>query len=604
MTGSGRIQLLPDHVINKIAAGEVVERPASVLKELLENALDAGASSIEVSLVDGGRKLIRVADDGSGMNRDDALLAIERHATSKIRDSEDIEHISTLGFRGEALAAISSVSRFTLLTRLAGELEGTEIEISGGRLIHVRAAGCPPGTDIAVRNLFFNVPARKKFLRAAATEQQHARQMFLLHALAHPDVAFRLVMDEREQHRLAAAETLEARLGELYGQDFAGDLVPVDFSREGYRVWGLIGKPTLHRSDRSDQITFVNRRPATAPVVHYALGEVYRGMVPKGRHPVLFLFLEVPPDAVDVNVHPTKKEVRFRVLSMVRDLLIEGLSRALKKPTLDRGADIPAPGARQTAGPALAPETLHLPDLQPPFPPKPPMPQMDAVPAVPGSRSTPPRGASSPGEPVAASPAASSPDSPWGSATFLGTVGNGYAVFAIPEGMLLLDPQAAHERVLYEQYLHQIQSNHIPAQPLLQPETIDLPPVKGDTLRRHLSSLHELGFGISDFGGDTFLVDALPACLGDAPLRALLDDLTTALTEGGQKRAMGDLLRERIARSACATAVGGARRLKEEEALSLLNALAGADMPYTCPHGRPTVILTRRSELDRKFGKG
>lgn len=593
MTRPGRIQLLPDHVINKIAAGEVIERPASVLKELLENALDAGATAIEVQLVDGGRKLIRVADDGSGMTRDEALLAVERHATSKIRDSEDIEHITTLGFRGEALAAISAVSRFTLLTRPAEELEGTELQIAGGRMVSVEAAGCPPGTDIAVRNLFFNVPARKKFLRAAATEQQHARQMFLLHALAHPEVGFRLTLDEREVHRLTPAEGLAARLGELYGPDFAADLLPVDFSRAGYRVRGLAGKPTLHRSDRTDQVTFVNTRPASAAVIHYAIGEVYKGAIPRGRHPVLFLFLDVPPDAVDVNVHPTKKEVRFRNNTAVRDTLIEALATALNRlvaaPAQPGGPSAAAP--RPAAPPSLAPEPLNLPDLHPPFPRKKPDPPHTDI--------LPPAAAPEAPQP-APEPAA---ESPWGRAEFLGHIAEGYAVLAIPEGMLLLDPQAAHERVLYEQYLAQIRHAKIPGQPLLHPETLDLPPVKADTLRRNLKALHELGFGISDFGGDTFMVDSLPACLGAAPLRELIDDLATTLEEGGRKSALKDLVRERIARSACATAVRGGHRLREEEVLTLLDRLARADMPYTCPHGRPTVILTRKSELDRKFGK-
>ncbi|MCZ7592521.1 MAG: DNA mismatch repair endonuclease MutL [Kiritimatiellae bacterium] len=301
------VQVLSDAVINKIAAGEVVDRPASVVKELVENALDSGASSIRVDLLGGGRQAVVVSDDGAGMSRDDAILSVERHATSKIRDVHDIENVATLGFRGEALAALASVSRFTLTTRPREQEGGTEITISGGRVLDVTDVGCSPGTTVAVRNLFFNVPARRKFLRTEQTELSHARQVFLIHALAHPQVAWTLRVDERELYQLAGGASLEERIRQLFGGEILAGLRQVDGTREGVRVHGMASLPQMTRGDRTEQYIFVNGRAASAPVVAFAISEAYQALIPRGRQPVLFLFIELPADEVDVNVHPAKK---------------------------------------------------------------------------------------------------------------------------------------------------------------------------------------------------------------------------------------------------------------------------------------------------------
>ena len=355
MIESIAIRLLPDHVINKIAAGEVVERPASVLKELMENAIDAGATRIEVSVVGGGKRALVVTDNGSGMSRDDALLSVERHATSKIRDVEDIEQIGTMGFRGEALAAIASVSRFGLITRRADRESGTEVTLAAGRVLSVDDAGCPPGTTITVRSLFFNVPARRKFLRTEQTEFAHVKQMFLVHALAHPDLALHLRADDRPIYELPSGASLKERIRDVFNADLMQSLVPIDYADVEARISGFAGLPRTHRADRSEQYIFVNGRPASAPVVGHAVREAYHTLIPRGRSPVLFLFIETDPGQVDVNVHPTKKEIRFRRSREIRDAVMSAIHHALHP--APEGAGQPRAGPGYAASPS-APEPL------------------------------------------------------------------------------------------------------------------------------------------------------------------------------------------------------------------------------------------------------
>ena len=334
----GHVRVLPIAVANKIAAGEVVERPASIVKELVENALDAGAKKISVTVTQGGRKLVSVADDGCGMTKDDAVLSLERQATSKIRDVTDIEEIDTLGFRGEAIPSIASVSRFTLTTRRADSDEGTEIQVNAGVLADVRAAGCPPGTRVEVRDLFCNVPARRKFLRAYATEEAHVRQVFTVHALAHPAVGFSLESDGRELYSLAPADSLADRVRELFGPEFLENALEIggegqkteDGRRCGIRVSGLIEKPNLAAPTRRDQYVFVNGRPATSASIAYALREAYPRRTGDAR-PAAILFIDLPPNQVDVNVHPTKREVRFRDNVAVKGAIIEAIGEALNQ---------------------------------------------------------------------------------------------------------------------------------------------------------------------------------------------------------------------------------------------------------------------------------
>ena len=594
MSSSNVVRLLPDHVANKIAAGEVVERPASVLKELLENALDAGASQIEVSILSGGRKLIQVMDDGKGMSRDDALMSVERHATSKIRDVDDIENIHTLGFRGEALAAIASVSRFELVTRRMDDISGTKLTISAGKLQQVEEVGAAPGTLIAVRNLFFNVPARRKFLRTEQTELSHVRQVFVLHAIAHPTVGLRLTVEEKEVVGLASASTLTERLRELFGAELLNSLKRVEYVDVDVKVTGYTGLPRVSRGDRTEQYIFVNGRPAGAPVVGYAIREAYHTVIPKGQHPVLFLFIETDSAQVDVNVHPTKKEIRFRQSSTVRDAVMRGLGDALRVES-NPEARIPiriddGQTSRLVQQPTL--QISDLPVLQPFAYPDLSKTAQETLPRSLVGQQT----SHHDGGEVAKS-------APWTWCRVLGQAGGLYVVLETDEGLVLMDPHAAHERVLYERFMHEIISNDVKSQGLLVPEHVDLSPQDLKNVQHNLDLLRDMGFGISEFGGDSVLVDALPSCLGNPSAASLLGQVSHHLEQAGKKGGVERLAEERIAQAACKAAVKANDFLKLKEIEQLVVDLAKADMPYTCPHGRPTIIFMSFHELDRKFGR-
>jgi DNA mismatch repair protein MutL len=586
MTAPAPIRVLPDAVINQIAAGEVVERPASVLKELVENAIDAGATRVEIEVVDGGRRLVRVRDDGSGMDRDNALLSIERHATSKLRELKDLDSIATLGFRGEALAAIASVSQFSLVTNREGAAAGTEILIFGGKIQDVRDAGAPRGTDVAVRNLFFNVPARRKFLRSAQTEFTHVRQTFLLEALAHVGIEFVLRADDADVYRLPAADNLLDRVRDLYGPEVAGHLRPIRFGNGVVEIGGYAGLPPFSRLDREWQVTFVNGRPAGSPVVNFAVQNAYRDVLVGGRYAPLFLRVDLPADLVDVNVHPAKKEVRFRRPTEVRDVIVEAIRLAISGGELPRGKrdDTPREGMRPAfSAPPAAP-------LRPAaaFAPVPPpvaatQPKLDwAPPPVP-----------------AAAPA---PAAPWAEYRLLGRVGGQYVVLETADGLVLMDPRSAHERVLYERLLGAMEKGQVPSQGLLPPATVAVSPTQAAALRKHLGLLKELGFGVADFGADTFLVDALPTWIAGVAPGPLLSDVADGLLQGG-KGAARDWALPLVADVAGRQAVGFQRELTDAELHALVRDLSRTEMPYTSPRGKPTVILLGLRELHRKFGR-
>ncbi len=582
MAGPAPIRVLPDAVINQIAAGEVVERPASVLKELVENSIDAGAARIEVEVVDGGRRLVRVRDDGWGMDRDNALLAIERHATSKLRELKDLDTLATMGFRGEALAAIASVSQFTLVTNRAGAAAGTEILVFGGRIQEVRDAGAPPGTDIAVRNLFFNVPARRKFLRSAQTEFTNLRQAFVLEALANIGVAFALRADDADVYRLPAAESLLDRIRDLHGAEIAGHLRPIRFGNGTVEIGGYAGAPPCSRLDRELQVVFINGRPSGSPVVNFAIQSAYRDVLTGGRFAPVFLCVDLPPDLVDVNVHPAKKEVRFRRPTEVRDVIIEALRLAIAGPEPAR----------------IRREEPAFPKSLPPAAGREVPPPVSAPVAAVQSRLdwTPPPVAS-------AAPAAEpAPGAPWAEYRLLGRVGGLYAVLETGDGMVLMDTRSAHERVIYERLLGGLAQGGAPSQGLLPPATVQPTPAQANALRKHLELLRQMGFGVAEFGAGTFLVDALPVWVADAAPGPLLSDIADGLMQGG-KGAAQDWARPAIAAAAGRQAVGARRELTEPELHALIRDLARAEMPYTSPRGKPTVILLSHRELNRKFGR-
>jgi len=589
-----QIRLLTDHVINKIAAGEVVERPASVLKELIENSVDAGATSIDVEVTAGGKRLVSVRDNGVGMSRDDALLGIERHATSKIRDVDDIENIQTLGFRGEALAAISAVSRFRLVSRRHEDLEGIEVEVHGGTIQQVREAGTPPGTVISVRNLFYNVPARRKFLRTEQTETSHLRQMFLVHALAHPAIAMHLDVDDRPLYQLSGDASRADRIRELFGADLLNSLHPVEYRDADVLVSGYVSSPNLHRSDRSEQYIFVNGRAASAPMIGGALREAYQSSLPKARFPVVFLFLDLDAAQIDVNVHPTKKEVRFRRPREVREGIIAAIHSALgSQPAI---TDHTRVVTAAPAGPTVA--IRDIPVLEPfPYPRVAVQAELADVPG--GGGAIPAAGVDGGGFPGNDADR----EMPWDWCRVLGQVGGLYVVLETDGGLVLMDPHAAHERVLFESYLSELSNRSIQSQGLLVPESVQATPREADQIRSHLPLLMEMGFGISDFGGNSFLVDAMPSRMDQASAATVLSDIVGAIEESGLRGGQRAMLEEVIARAACRAAAAGNRSLKVKELEQLILDLAKSEMPYTCPHGRPTIIFMGFRELDRKFGR-
>ena len=595
MSEGSTIRVLPDAVINQIAAGEVVERPAAVLKELVENSIDAGARQIEVEVVDGGRRLVRVRDDGSGMDRDNALLSIERHATSKLRELKDLDSIATMGFRGEALAAIASVSQFTLATNREGSAAGTEILIFGGKIQEVRDAGVPPGTEIAVRNLFFNVPARRKFLRTAQTEFTHVRQAFMLEALANVGVGFALRADDGEVYRLPPAENLLDRIRDLYGEEVAMHLRALRFGNGVVEIGGFAGAPPFSRLDRELQVVFINGRPSGSPVVNFAVQNAYRSVLPGGRFAPLFLHVNLPPDMVDVNVHPAKKEVRFRRPTEVRDVIVEAIRLAISGPELPKGkkAEAPREFARMPASlrPAVAP--LAAPEEVAAAAPL----TMAAVPVAAMQAQldwTAPAAAEESGD--------ARRSAPWGEYRLMGRMGGGYVALETAEGLVLMDARSAHERVIYERLLCAVEAGKVPSQGLLPPVAVPATPAQGAALRKHLDLLKHMGFGVDEFGADTFLVDSLPVWVADVEPGALLSDIADGLMQGG-KGAAKDWAQPLVASVAGRQAVGLQRTLTDGELNGLIRDLARTEMPYTSPRGKPTVVLFSYRELNRKFGR-
>ena len=709
-----RIRLLPEQVANQIAAGEVVERPASVVKELVENALDAGATRITVEIGAGGRSLIRVTDDGRGMSRDDALLCLERHATSKIAKAEDLASIATMGFRGEALPSIASVSRFVLTTREREDSSGeaTQVVVNGGKIVEVKAAASPAGTTIEVRQIFFNLPARRKFLRAEETERAHIQHYLTLVALAWPQVGFGFVTDGRPAWQLPPVPwtsdadrfaALKERLRQLHGSETP--LLPLEFSAgieeapdaepgeawglrdagklSRFRLWGFIGAPGVSRGSRDEQHLFVNQRPVENRGLQFALAEGYHTSLMRGRHPVCCLFLEIDPAAVDVNVHPQKREVRFREEAAVRRLVARAIRDTLLKfhqAHPEAAGFTPEPRLPMLAGEAAGssvgssfqatPEAALLPGFSGPDPTgqKPPatlpatqpslgipITEADASPApaasIPAAESAPrsahvsiptPRAAEPsiarpterssgpipipppsamahavPPVPAAHPAPISAPPAPFPTATatlpvallqrplrIIGVVGRLYVLLESERGLVLLDQHAAHERILFEQMLQRLESGHQAAsQRLLLPETVELSVRDADFVRNNLETLTRMGIGLSEFGDRTFLLDALPPMVKSNHPKRFTLDLIDALKSAGSGVNLMRLGEDVIAKTVCRHAVKANDPLSGRELDQLLVDLKKCSMPYTCPHGRPTMIEMGWRDLEKRFGR-
>ncbi len=596
-----KVRILPDRVANQIAAGEVIERPAAVVKELVENALDAGATRVEVEFRHGGRSLMRIEDNGHGMSRDDALLALERHATSKIAEAADLDRLHSYGFRGEALPSIASVSRFELQTREAGSDAGTEILVNGGKFVHVRECGRPVGTRIEVTHLFNSVPARRKFLKTDQTEAAHIVHCVRLYALACPRTAFTLIEDGRVIFRSPECRTLGERIAEIFGRQTAESLVPIECVEPELKLSGLIGRPGVGRATRHEMIVFVNARPVDSRTLNYALIESYHESLPKGRYPLAFVFFECDPAAVDVNVHPAKREVRFRSEPQVRGFVIRAVLQRLRElggavnavpaPTPEVGgasSELKLSPSQRLEIPQSPAPALHRADLvalrnSGPVPAPPPAPRSPA--------------------PASTAPLSAPVPAPAPAWRFVGLAHGNYALFETTAGVVLLDRRAAHERVWFERLREQFRAGEVPSQRLLLPLPIELDAIASALLLDRLKFLQAHGFDVAEFGRNFFRVEAIPAWMEPSDAEPFLRDLIGAFREGAIPDHNTELAREALARMAAAKAVRLPATCGETELRALVAQLFATHSPLSNPAGRPTYIELNHGELARRFQK-
>ena len=568
------IIILDQEVINQIAAGEVIERPASLVKELVENSIDAHATRITVDLEQGGRRLIRVTDDGCGMTREDAVLALQRHATSKITSAEDLFSIRTLGFRGEALPSIAAVSHLRIVTRPHDQTEGTEIVVQGGEVVDLRTAGAPPGTEVSVARLFYNTPARLKFMRSESAELSYATDLMTRFSFSHPEVSFRLTHGEREVLHRPASDDLLSSVVALYGRDAAERLVPIDLRLPSVRVTGFVSRPDFTRSSRAHQAFFVNRRQVRSRTLTHALEDPYRASLHGGRFPVAVVQVDIDPALVDVNVHPAKAEVRF-----VREWEVHEAVRRAAEGALQGTALIEAAVAS-----GITPATFTRPQMQIGSA----APASQAALALPQTETRPPAHTPQPvGGALAITP--------------LGQLRATYIIAQSAAGLMIVDQHRAHERVLYD-LIESANEGAAPAvQRLVMPATVHLGRREAELLERNLDTFKALGLEVEPFGSDTFVVRAMPATMAKADPQTLLRDLLEELTAQSPAGQL-TLPREAVfAAAACHSAVKAGTALAPQEMVELLDRLARSSRPYTCPHGQPIIMSITNFELDRRF---
>ena len=579
----GFINVLPDILASQVAAGEVVERPASVIKELVENSIDAGARRITVEFQRGGTRLMRVTDDGSGMDRSDALLCLERHATSKIRQSADLASITTMGFRGEALPSIASVSRFELSTRRREDEAGTLITVTGGKVYDVQESGEAPGTRIEVADLFFNVPARRKFLRGEQTEAANILQQIEILAVAHPEISFTCLRDGREVFRLAATEDLAVRLRDLHGEEFLGKFVPVpSFESQGVSVRGWIAKPGEGRSDRTLQMTFVNGRMIRSPVLSLPLREACDGVLMKGLHPPAVLFFDMDPAAVDCNVHPAKREVRFRDPGVIRAAALQAARSAWEKASPKQeftpgvGSDPLFPPISSSWRPSVVATQNELPVQE----------LVSArVAEIPDSSQV----------PISHAPSRDP-------TRFLGQLAGRYLLFEDQDSLMMVEIRAASERILYERFLARLSTGELESQRLLMPEVLALSPADVAWVEAHADILLKAGLSAEPFGHGSLKVDAVPADAVDLPVMEIVIKLIDELRTHGDSDSLDQGTREALASSVSRLAAGGAKLPSGEEGSRiLLKDLRACNLPYSTPKGRPTMSQLSPGDLARRF---
>lgn len=638
------IRQLPPSVVNKIAAGEVIERPASVVKELLENSLDAGATRIDISVEQGGLDLVRIADNGCGIPPEELPLAIASHATSKLVDADDLFRVRTLGFRGEALASIAEVSRFLLRSRTREAQAGADLEVVAGAASPVAPCGCPPGTTIEVRNLFFNTPVRRKFLRATQTEMGHISEILTRLALAHPQVHFTLRHNNRQLHDLPPTDHLLDRIAAFFGRDLAAELIWLE-SRDGdVRLSGYVGHPNQNRPNNRMQYLFLNGRSIRDRSLGHALGEAYRGLILTGRFPVSFLSFEMPPELVDVNVHPTKLEVRFQdggrlysqLLGTLRTKFLKtdlthkldpaGAEGGLSDPNdpaaahdADRAAQLRSElvdwakgqmagwrsdAAETVAAPTIAARQTEF-ELARPAPGQRPLELSPVFVRAPATMTV----GSSAAE-VALEPAVRAINQPSPAPADIRRaptnapalqIHNRYLVAESDEGVMVIDQHALHERILYEHFRAKTLAGAVESQALLVPEPVDLSGPEAAAVMEHQELLAQLGLKVEPFGGDTILISAYPAMMSADSPAELLRSLVEILLAGGRAPERRDLLDELLHMMSCKAAIKAGDRLTPEEIDALLEQRHLAQDTHHCPHGRPTALVFTREELDRQF---
>ncbi|HXY33394.1 MAG TPA: DNA mismatch repair endonuclease MutL [Planctomycetaceae bacterium] len=651
-----RIHALDLLVVNKIAAGEVIERPASVVKELLENSIDALATRVDVEIGDGGSELIRVADDGEGIHPQDLQLAVTSHATSKITGADDLFRVRTMGFRGEALASIAAVSRLRLRSRRAGASEGCELSVEGGQVGPLQPCGCPIGTVVEVRNLLYNTPVRRKFLRAVATEFGHISEQFTRVALAHPKLTASLRHNQRSVYELPPTDQVLDRLKLFFGSDLADKLIWVESQTAEARIWGYVAHPSESRATRKGQYLFLNGRWIQDRSLQHALGEAYRGLLMTGRYPVVFLFLELPAELVDVNVHPTKAEVRFRDSQPLYRLLLSAIRTRFLSANLESTIAVPkaaawrfesfSPDHSGVDGAAQHEAQLELAEWA-----RNQLTQWKPEPSSPSDELSPPTwpspAHSSAGVPVArfgssddsriveSSGSALGPRPPAvsdsnaarpDSRALAGSshdssvsdvdgfarepglrqvmqVHDCYLVVETAEGITVIDQHALHERVMYEHLRQRVDQGAVEAQRMLVPQTLEFTDREAATLLEHADVLNEIGYRLEEFGGGTVLLTAYPAILAHADHDRILRDAAESLGSSGQRPSRRDILDGLLHLMACKAAVKAGQRLKPEEMESLLAQRHLIHDAHHCPHGRPTALVLTRAELDRQFGR-
>lgn len=589
-----KIKILSEDAANKIAAGEVIERPSSVVKELIENSIDAGAQRITIILQAGGKRLIMVNDNGQGMDHDDLLLAFERHATSKITSAEDLASINTLGFRGEALPSIASVSRLTIRSNTDYSQPGTDIRIVSGVIKRVSECAVNRGTSIEVRDLFFNVPARKKFLKSTETELAHIMDRIIPYALAHPEIHFSC-HHNKEILAAPAVKSLKERIFQIYGRSILEGLLELQQEKDFLRLKGFISKRDYHRSSSNMQFIFVNNRMIRDRIISHAIREAYQTTIPKGRYPIIFLFLELPAEMVDVNVHPTKIEVRFQQQGIIHDIVRDSIINSLQKErtttlfkTEEQREKIPSakeedylgrirgraekslgralwqPGMTATTGEA---SRTHLPAIE-----------HQIEPAKKHEEQLRRQGA-----------------------VVLGQHKNSYIVAVDEEGVLIVDQHAAHERMLYEELREKLQEDRIERQIVLMPLMLEVDPAEGILLEEYAEELEKVGFVIEPFGKNTFAVKEIPALLVDRNIELVVREIISGLKDEVRDYQKEKIFHKMITSIACHSAIKAHDPLTMEKMQYLLDELRARNIPLTCPHGRPIILRIPDKDIEKNF---